>query len=108
MHLWFLHKRLIAATDNQIDSDTCLRIQEELFEIFWNDTLCRIRKEGVREMSGKQDLSSQSVSQSESQQQDLSSQSESQKVSYCLSMVYVYFKTEYLSRSLFYLLHTSQ
>lgn len=56
MHLWFLHKRLIAAADNQIDPDTALNIQEELFEIFWNDTLCRIRKEGVREMQVNKSL----------------------------------------------------
>lgn len=55
MHLWFLHKRLIAANvpNGPLlgDHDTALRVQEELFEIFWNDTLCRIRAEGVREMS---------------------------------------------------------
>lgn len=54
MHLWFLHKRLIskAAHNGMLDTDTCLRIQEELFEIFWNDTLCRLRAQsGVRELS---------------------------------------------------------
>lgn len=54
MHLWFLHKRLIAANVNNgnLGADTCLNIQEELFEIFWNDTLCRLRAQpDVREMS---------------------------------------------------------
>lgn len=56
MHLWFLHKRLIAASDNRMDPDVALKVQEELFEIFWNDTLCRIRKEGVREMQVNKSL----------------------------------------------------
>lgn len=54
MHLWFLHKRLISASasNGSLDTDTCLKIQEELFEIFWNDTLCRLRAQsGVRELS---------------------------------------------------------
>lgn len=28
-----------------------LRVQEELFDIFWNDTTCRVRKEGVYELA---------------------------------------------------------
>lgn len=79
MHVWFLHKRLIASSNylnnnnnnmndeidkeridnqnndnnelpNQLDPDTALNIQEELFDILWNDTQCRIRKEGVQEL----------------------------------------------------------
>ncbi|GAX22474.1 hypothetical protein FisN_14Hh090 [Fistulifera solaris] len=44
MHVWFLHKRLI---HDDIDRDRALMIQEELFNILWEDTLCRIRAEGV-------------------------------------------------------------
>lgn len=47
MHIWFLHKRLIG--DLQ-DRDTALMIQEELFNILWEDTTCRIRGEGVSEL----------------------------------------------------------
>jgi len=58
MHLWFLHKRLIASNvhNGNLSQDELLRVQEELFEIFWNDTLCRMRKEGVREMSVNKSL----------------------------------------------------
>ena len=58
MHLWFLHKRLIASNvpNGTLTSDQALQVQEELFEIFWNDTLCRIRAEGVREMSVNKSL----------------------------------------------------
>lgn len=47
MHLWFLHKRLVA---DEIDKDTALMIQEELFNIFWEDTTCRIRQQGINEL----------------------------------------------------------
>ena len=47
MHIWFLHKRLIS--DN-IDKENALMLQEELFNMFWDDTTYRIRKEGVREL----------------------------------------------------------
>jgi len=47
MHIWFLHKRL---TSDKIDEDSALMIQEELFNILWEDTTCRIRKEGVNEL----------------------------------------------------------
>lgn len=59
MHLWFLHKRLIASNtrgSGSLSSDQALQVQEELFEIFWNDTLCRIRAEGVREMAVNKSL----------------------------------------------------
>lgn len=58
MHLWFLHKRLIASNVNNGDltQDNCLKIQEELFEIFWNDSLCRIRREGVYELGVNKSL----------------------------------------------------
>jgi cytochrome b pre-mRNA-processing protein 3 len=47
MHLWFLHKRLIA---DGYDKSTALGIQEELFRIMWDDTTCRIRQQGVNEL----------------------------------------------------------
>lgn len=47
MHIWLLHKRLIS---DKFDEDSALMIQEELFNILWEDTMCRIRKEGVNEL----------------------------------------------------------
>ena len=47
MHLWFLHKRLISDTH---DTPWALAIQEELFAIFWDDTTCRVRQEGINEL----------------------------------------------------------
>lgn len=47
MHIWFLHKRLI---HDDIDKERALMIQEELFNILWEDTMCRIRREGVNEL----------------------------------------------------------
>lgn len=47
MHIWFLHKRLIA---DIVDKQTALMIQEELFNILWLDTTCRIRQQGVNEL----------------------------------------------------------
>ena len=47
MHIWFLHKRLIS---DKIDEETALSIQEEMFNILWEDTTCRIRQAGVKEM----------------------------------------------------------
>jgi len=46
MHFWFLHKRLISDT---IDKHLALMIQEELFNILWDDTTSRIRLAGVNE-----------------------------------------------------------
>lgn len=46
MHIWFLHKRLISDT---IDKHLALLIQEELFNILWDDTTSRIRRAGVNE-----------------------------------------------------------
>lgn len=49
MHVWFLHKRLAAAS--QTDSFNLL-IDEELFESLWNDTKSRIRAvDGVHELT---------------------------------------------------------
>lgn len=48
MHIWFLHKRLIS---DGVDKDTALLIQEELFNILWDDTTCRIRQQGVQELT---------------------------------------------------------
>ena len=47
MHLWFLHKRLIS---DEVDRNMALMIQEELFNILWDDTTCRIRHTGTREL----------------------------------------------------------
>ena len=49
MHLWFLHKRLVADTSEEHHNS--LDIQEELFEIFWDDTQKRIRERGIPELS---------------------------------------------------------
>lgn len=48
MHVWFLHKRLLS---DQVDSHLALLVQEELFDILWNDTRARIRAEGVNELT---------------------------------------------------------
>jgi len=55
MHIWFLHKRLLAPSAKK-DEDSGkhgydLMIQEELFDIFWNDTRSRIRSAGVHELT---------------------------------------------------------
>ena len=47
MHLWFLHKRLVADT---YDKQTALLVQEELFNALWDDTACRIRQQGINEL----------------------------------------------------------
>jgi len=46
--VWLLHKRLLS---DESDPHVALMIQEELFEILWNDTTCRIRNQGVSELS---------------------------------------------------------
>lgn len=48
MHIWFLHKRLIS---DKVDKQTARLIQKELFNILWEDTACRIRQLGVRELA---------------------------------------------------------
>jgi hypothetical protein len=48
MHVWFLHKRLLA---DRVDPHQALLVQEELFDILWNDTRARIRAEGVNELT---------------------------------------------------------
>lgn len=48
MHIWFIHKRLIA---DRVDSHLALLVQEELFDILWHDTRARIRAEGVNELT---------------------------------------------------------
>jgi cytochrome b pre-mRNA-processing protein 3 len=53
MHVWFLHKRLVSDAN---DPHRSLLIQEELFDIFWNDTKSRIRAEGVNELMVNQHL----------------------------------------------------
>jgi len=54
MHIWFLHRRLLAcSTDEDKESGKHgynLMVQEELFDIFWNDTRSRIRSSGVNEL----------------------------------------------------------
>uniref|UniRef100_A0A7S2ETL6 WW domain-containing protein n=1 Tax=Trieres chinensis TaxID=1514140 RepID=A0A7S2ETL6_TRICV len=49
LHVWFLHRRLIA--DRSEDSDLWLMVQEELFDALWNDSRARIRSEGVQEVT---------------------------------------------------------
>jgi cytochrome b pre-mRNA-processing protein 3 len=46
MHVWFLHKRLIS---DEKDPHNAALIQEELFDILWNDTTNRMRAFGVNE-----------------------------------------------------------
>lgn len=48
MHIWFLHKRLLA---DRVDPHAALLVQEELFDILWNDSQSRIRAEGVNELT---------------------------------------------------------
>ncbi len=55
MHIWFLHRRLLAASEieknsNQGKASFHLLVQEELFDIFWNDTQVRIRAAGINEL----------------------------------------------------------
>jgi len=47
LHIWFLHKRLLA---NEADTHKAALIQEELFDIFWIDSSNRMRAHGVNEM----------------------------------------------------------
>jgi len=47
MHVWMLHKRLLADTE---DPDGATLIQEELFDILWTDSTNRMRSYGVNEM----------------------------------------------------------
>jgi cytochrome b pre-mRNA-processing protein 3 len=47
MHVWFLHKRLISDVD---DRESALLVQEELFNILWDDAACRIRRAGTSEL----------------------------------------------------------
>lgn len=55
MHVWFVHRRLYAENKNLDDHDTKkhdnLLLQEELFEFLWTDTQCRIRAQGVNELT---------------------------------------------------------
>lgn len=46
MHVWFLHKRLLA---DRHDPHRAALIQEELFDIFWTDSSNRMRAHGVNE-----------------------------------------------------------
>jgi len=50
MHVWFFHRRLISEHAAN-GSKFSLLVQEELFEILWNDTRARIRAEGVNELT---------------------------------------------------------
>lgn len=74
MHVWFLHRRLIrdegtrltggegAAKPEEsnasaaLSRETSLLIQEELFDLLWNDARCRIRAEGVAELMVNKNL----------------------------------------------------
>jgi len=53
MHLWFVHKRL---TLEKISPEDAELVQEELFEMFWYDSTCRIRAEGINEMMVNKNL----------------------------------------------------
>ena len=48
MHVWFLHRRLLA---DKVDPHRSLMVQEELFDVLWNDSRSRIRAEGVNELT---------------------------------------------------------
>mmetsp|Transcript_12684 Transcript_12684/g.21155 ORF Transcript_12684/g.21155 Transcript_12684/m.21155 type:complete len:338 (-) Transcript_12684:37-1050(-) len=48
MHVWFLHRRLLA---DKVDPHKSLMVQEELFDVLWNDSRSRIRAEGVNELT---------------------------------------------------------
>jgi cytochrome b pre-mRNA-processing protein 3 len=47
MHIWFLHKRLLA---DGLDPHRAGLIQEELFDILWTDSSNRMRAHGVTEL----------------------------------------------------------
>mmetsp|Transcript_15533 Transcript_15533/g.35600 ORF Transcript_15533/g.35600 Transcript_15533/m.35600 type:complete len:258 (+) Transcript_15533:531-1304(+) len=47
MHVWFLHKRLLA---DATDPHEAALVQEELFDILWIDSSNRMRAHGVNEM----------------------------------------------------------
>ena len=53
MHVWLLHKRLLADT---YDKNSALSIDEEFFNVLWDDTTCRIRQTGVMEISVQKNL----------------------------------------------------
>ena len=48
MHVWFLHRRLLA---DRIDPHASLLVQEEVFDVLWNDSRSHIRAEGVNELT---------------------------------------------------------
>jgi len=48
MHVWFLHRRLL---NDKVDPHKSLMVQEELFDVLWNDSRSRIRAEGVNELT---------------------------------------------------------
>lgn len=48
LHIWFLHRRLIV---DPSDPHFNLLIQEEVFDVLWNDTKARIREGGAHEIS---------------------------------------------------------
>uniref|UniRef100_A0A7S4JLH5 WW domain-containing protein n=1 Tax=Odontella aurita TaxID=265563 RepID=A0A7S4JLH5_9STRA len=75
MHVWFLHRRLIrdegtgiaggegdsavaegSGSSSALSKDSSLLIQEELFDLLWNDARCRIRAEGVPELMVNKNL----------------------------------------------------
>jgi hypothetical protein len=47
MHIWMMHKRLLTESDK----DRFLMIQENMFDMFWEDTVDRISKEDVSSIS---------------------------------------------------------
>ena len=53
LHVWLLHKRLLADTYAR---ESALSVDEELFHVFWDDTTCRIRQTGVMELTVNKNL----------------------------------------------------
>lgn len=54
LHVWLIHKRLL---HDPIDKEGGLLLQEDMFNIFWEDTISRIREKGVYELSVYENLS---------------------------------------------------
>jgi cytochrome b pre-mRNA-processing protein 3 len=48
LHLWLVHKRLLA---DQYDKNSALAVDEELFCCFWDNTSNRLRQSGVHELA---------------------------------------------------------
>jgi len=60
LHIWLLHKRLIA---DECDNDVALSVEDELFNILWDDTTGRVRQAGVNELAVDKELMNVHVQQ---------------------------------------------